>query len=163
MTGNGHRPAPAPGSGGGGRAPGGTPERRFPPITEIGVASMICVIVGVIILASYLPRRAPLGAPVGLLAAAAVLLLVNVALLARLKEFASFRFFQVARWGLLAYLVVAGMLEYTFIYDRTRGELLVVMTLMLAIFTANVPLLLGFTVARFEGGVGKLGEADTAS
>ena len=51
------------------------------------------------------------------------------------------------------------MLEYTFVYDHTRGELLVVMTLMLAIFTANVPILLAFTVARFERGRAEAGEA----
>ena len=139
---------------------GGGPERRFPPITEVGVGSMVCVIVGVIYLASYLPRRAPLGVPVGLLAAAAVLLLANVVVLSRLQDFAWFRFFQVARWGLLAYLIIAGMLEYTFIYDHTRGSLLVVMTLMLAIFTANVPILLAFTVARHEHGKVATGKAD---
>ena len=139
---------------------GGAPERRFPPITEIGIGSMICVIAGVIYLASHLPRRAPLGLPVGLVAAGAVLLLVNAVLLARLKGFAWFRFHQVARWGLLAYLVVAGMLEYTFIYDHLRGELLVVMTLMLAIFTVNVPILLAFTVARFERRTAEAGGAD---
>ena len=149
MSGQGHGQGPG----------GGAPERRFPPITEVGVGSMICVISGVIYLASYLPRRAPLGVPVGLLAAGAVLLLANVLLLVRLKDFAWFRFFQVARWGLLAYLVIAGMLEYTFVYDHTRGELLVVMTLMLAIFTVNVPILLGFTVARFERGRAEAGGA----
>jgi hypothetical protein len=127
-----------------------TQERRLPPITEIGVASMLCVIVGVIYLAAYLPRRAPLEAPIALVGAGAALLAVNVVLLARLRDFAWWRFHQVARWGLLAYLVIAGMLEYTFVYDDTRGSLLVVMTLMLAIFTANVPILLAFTVARFQ-------------
>ena len=141
---------------------GGAPERRFPPITEVGVASMICVIVGVIYLASYLPRRAPLGLPVGLLAAAAALLLANVVLLSRIEDFAWSRFFQVARWGLLGYLVIAGMLEYTFIYDDTRGDLLVVMTLMLAIFTANVPILLAFTVARYERRKAPGGGADAS-
>ena len=60
------------------------------------------------------------------------------------------RFFQVARWALLAYIVIAGMIEYAFVYDHTRGAVLVVMTLMLATFTINVPILLAFTVARFE-------------
>jgi hypothetical protein len=149
-----HGPQGGAGAGGG----AGAQERRFPPITEIGIGSMICVIVGVIFLASHLPRRAPLGLPVGLLVAAAVLLLANVVVLSRLQGFAWFRFFQVARWGLLAYVVIAGMLEYTFIYDHTRGSLLVVMTLMLAIFTANVPILLAFTVARYEHG-----QADAAA
>ena len=125
-------------------------ERRLPPITEVGVASMILVVVGVIYIAAHLPRHAPLGLPTGLLVAAVALLLANVVLLARLKDFAWWRFFQVARWALLAYVVIAGMLEFTFIYDDTRGSTLVVMTLMLAVFTANVPILLAFTVARFQ-------------
>jgi hypothetical protein len=125
-------------------------ERRLPPVTEIGAASMIMVIVCVIILASYLPRRAPLAIPVALIVASAVLFAVNAVLLARLRDFAWWRFTQVGRWGLLAYLVIAGMLEFTFVYDHTRGALLVVMTLGLALFTLNVPVLLAFTVARFQ-------------
>ena len=128
----------------------GVDERRLPPITEVGVASMILVVVGVIYIAAHLPGRAPLALPTALLAAATALLVANVVLLARLKDFAWWRFFQVARWALLAYVVIAGMLEFTFIYDDTRGSTLVVMTLMLVVFTANVPILLAFTVARFQ-------------
>jgi hypothetical protein len=42
------------------------------------------------------------------------------------------------------------MLEYTFLYDHTRGALLAVMTAMLVLFTLNVPLLMAFTVARYQ-------------
>ena len=56
----------------------------------------------------------------------------------------------VARWALLAYVVIAGMIEYAFVYDHTRGTVLVVMTLMLVIFTLTPPVLLAFTVARFQ-------------
>jgi hypothetical protein len=125
-------------------------ERRFPPVTEVGMVSMALVVCGVIYLAAYLPRRAPLAPAVALLAASAAVLLLNVILLGRQREFAWWRFFQVARWALLAYVVIAGMLEYTFIYDHTRGSLLVTMTLMLVTFTLNVPILLAFTVARFQ-------------
>ena len=127
-----------------------TPIRRLPPITEVSVGSMVLVIVGVIYLSSYLPRRAPLAPAIGLLAGAAVLMLVNAVLLARLRDFPWWRFFQVGRWGLLAYVVIAGMLEYTFVYDRVRGSLLVVMTLMLVVFTVNPPLVLAITVSRFQ-------------
>jgi hypothetical protein len=125
-------------------------DRKLPPVTEIGAASMVMVIVGVIYLASYLPRRAPLGVAVGLLAASAALYALNLFLLYRLRDFAWPRFFQVVRWSLLAYLVIAGMLEYAFLFDRTRGALLAVMTLSLALFVANVPVLLAFTVARYQ-------------
>ena len=127
-----------------------TPERRLPPVTQLGAASMAFVAAGVIYIASYLPKHAPLGAAIACLASAAVLLGVNAVLLSRAREFAWWRFFQVMRWGLLAYFVVAGMLEYTFLYDHTHGALLAIMTCMLVLFMVNVPLLLAFTVARYQ-------------
>jgi hypothetical protein len=125
-------------------------ERQLPPITQLGMLSLSLVVIGVIYLAAYLPHRAPLAPAVGLLATAIAVLAANVILLSRQHEFAWWRFYQVARWALLAYIIIAGMLEYTFIYDRTRGSLLVTMTLMLVTFTLNVPILLAFTVARFQ-------------
>jgi hypothetical protein len=125
-------------------------ERRLPPVTEIGAASMISIAAGVIYLAAYLPKRAPLSVAIGLLLLAVALQLTNAVLLSRLRPFAWQRFFQVARWSLLAYAVIAGMIEFAFVYDDTTGVLLVVMTLMLALFMLNVPVLIAFTVARYE-------------
>jgi hypothetical protein len=127
-------------------------ERRVPPVTEIGAASMVFVAAGVVYLAAYLPKRAPLGIALACLGVAAALLATNAILLARTRDYAWWRFFQVGRWALLGYFVIAGMLEYTFVYDHTRGALLAVMTAFLAIFTVNVPLLMAFTVARYERG-----------
>ena len=124
--------------------------RRFPPIVQLAVSSMALVIVGVIYLAAYLPRQAPLGPAIGLLAAAAALFVANVVLVALLRDFAWDRFRVVCEWSLLAYAVIAGMLEYVFVLDGIRGSLLVVMTLMLVLFTVNIPLLLAFAVARFK-------------
>ena len=125
-------------------------ERPGPKVTELGMLSIGLVAAGVIYLAAYLPRRAPLAPAVVLLAAAVAVLVANVVLLARQPGFAWRRFGQVARWMLLAYVVVAGMLEFTFVYDHTRGAVLAVMTLLLATFTLNVPLLAANTVARYE-------------
>ena len=125
-------------------------ETRLPPVTQLGAASMAFVAAGVIYLAAYLPKHAPLWFALACLGCAAGLLALNAALLARVPSFAWWRFFQVMRWGLLAYLVVGGMLEYTFLYDRVHGSLLVVLTCMLVLFVVNVPLLMAFTVARFQ-------------
>jgi membrane-bound acyltransferase YfiQ involved in biofilm formation len=125
-------------------------ERRFPPIVPFAVVSMALVIVGVIYLAAYLPREAPLGPAIGLLVAAGLLFLANVVMVARLQHFAWDRFRVVCEWTLLAYAVIAGMLEYVFVLDGTRGSMLVVMSLMLLVFTVNIPLLLAFAVARFK-------------
>ncbi|HEY2301568.1 MAG TPA: hypothetical protein VGH66_06725 [Acidimicrobiales bacterium] len=42
------------------------------------------------------------------------------------------------------------MLECAFVLDHSRGGILLVLTLMLAIFAVNIPLLLGFSVARHQ-------------
>ncbi|MDX6468994.1 MAG: hypothetical protein QOF75_797 [Gaiellaceae bacterium] len=131
-------------------APPSMLDRKLPPITEIGAASMIAIAGGVIYVAAYLPKHAPLGFAVALLALAAALQLTNAFLLFRLRDFAWDRFFQVGGWALLAYAVIAGMIEYAFVFDKTRGVQLVVMTLMLALFMLNVPVLIAFTVARFQ-------------
>jgi hypothetical protein len=125
-------------------------DRRLPPVTEIGAVSMIAVASGVIYMASYLPKRAPLGIAIALVAVAAGLQVANWVLLARIRPFAWSRFFQVARWTLLAYAVIGGMIEYAFIYDRTRGVSLVLVTLLLVLFMLNVPVLVAFTVARYQ-------------
>lgn len=125
-------------------------DRKLPPVTEIGAASMIAIAVGVIYNASYLPKHAQTGVAVAILVVAAALQLLNAVLLARLREFAWARFRQVAGWSLLAYAVIAGMIEYAFVYDHTRGTQLVILTLMLALFMLNVPVLIAFTVARYQ-------------
>jgi hypothetical protein len=127
-------------------------ERKLPPVTQLGAASLASVATGVIVLASYLPKHAPLAIPVACLAVAAALLATNLFLLSRIPEFAWWRFREVFRWGLLAYLVISGMLEYTFLYDHTRGAVLAVMTAMLVLFATNVPLLLAYTVAVHQTG-----------
>ena len=128
----------------------GDTRRRVPPIAEVATASMALVIVGGIVMASYIPRRPPLVVPGVLLAASAALMVANVVWLARLRDFPWPTFFTVARWALVAYLVSAGLIEFAFVKDRTRGGPLVVVTLMLAIFAVNVPLIIAFTTARFE-------------
>jgi peptidoglycan/LPS O-acetylase OafA/YrhL len=128
-----------------------TPDQRgLPPVSEVAVAVIAVVVCGGIYLAAYLPRRAPLGPAFAMLGVAAALLAWNVVSLARLRRFAWRPFFLVGRWALAAYLVIAGMLEYVFVFDHTSGSILVVLTLMLAIFAVNIPLLLAFSVARYQ-------------
>jgi peptidoglycan/LPS O-acetylase OafA/YrhL len=125
-------------------------DRKVPPVTVLWMLSIALIASGVSYLAAYLPKRAPLAPAVALLVAAAFVLAAGVVLLARQRDFAWGRFRQVWGWTLLAYVVIAGMIEYAFVYDHTRGSVLVVMTLMLAVFMLAPPLLVGFTVARFE-------------
>jgi hypothetical protein len=125
-------------------------ERRLPPVTEVAMTSLALIVAGGIYLSAHLPKHVPLAPAVALLAASALLLAGNLVLLARVREFDWARFFQVARWSMLAYLVIAGMIEYAFVRNHVRGGALVVLTLSLAVFAVHVPTLVGFTVARYH-------------
>jgi hypothetical protein len=124
--------------------------RKLPPITEIGAAAMVADAIGVIFNAAYLPKHAPTSVAVAILIVAAALEATNLFLVSRIQDFAWNRFKQVAGWFLVAYAVIAGMIEYAFVYDDTRGTQLVILTLMLVLFMLNVPVLAAFTVARYE-------------
>src|SRR5205814_10721609 len=124
-------------------------EPRYPPVTELGMASLALIVAGGIYLASHIPNHVPLTPAIVLLAASALLLAINMFLLSQVKVFDWQRFFQVGKWSLLAYVVIAGMIEYVFLHNHTKGGPLVILTLSLVVFAIHVPILVGFTVARF--------------
>jgi hypothetical protein len=124
-------------------------ERSFPPVTQLAMASLTLIVAGGIYLSSHLPRQVSLTPAVVLLAASTVLLAINLVMLARVREFAWDRFFEVGRWSLLAYVGVAGMIEYVFLRNHLSGGPLVVLTLSLVVFAVHVPTLVAFTVARY--------------
>ena len=123
--------------------------RHLPPVTQVGMTSLALIVAGGIYLAAHLPQHVPLGPAIALLSVSALLLLGNLLALARVPDFPWSRFFEVAKWTLLAYVVIAGMIEYSFLRDHITGGTLVVLTLSLVIFAVHVPVLVGFTVARF--------------
>ena len=127
-------------------------ERPLPPVTQLAMVSLGLIVAGGIYLSAHLPQHVPLGPAVVLLAASAVLLAINVILLSRVRDFDWERFFQVARWSLLVYAIIAGLILYAFLEDNVRGGTLVVLILSLVVFSVHVPMLVGFTVARYADG-----------
>lgn len=125
-------------------------ERRLPPVTQLGMLSLSLVVAGVIYLSAHLPEHVPLGPAIALLAVSALLLIGNVVALRRTEGFAWGRFLEIARWALLAYGIIAGLIEYVFLRNNTSGGALVVLTLSLVVFALNVPVLIAFTVARYD-------------
>jgi hypothetical protein len=113
------------------------------------MVSLALIVIGGIYLSAHLPQHVPLGPAVALLAASAVLLIGNLASLARVEGFAWRRFFEVGRWALLAYAITAGMIEYVFVRNHLSGGALVVLTLSLIVYAVHVPMLIAFTVARY--------------
>jgi hypothetical protein len=125
-------------------------ERRLPPVTEVGMVSLALIVAGGIYLSAHLPNHVPLTPAVILLAASAALLAGNLIALARVDGFAWRRFFEIARWALLAYLVTAGLIEFSFLEDHLSGGPLVVLSLSLLVYAVHVPMLIAFTVARYH-------------
>ena len=126
-----------------------TEERELPPVTELGMLSLALILIGGIYLAAHLPEEVPLGPAVVLLILSAATLALNLFLLYRVKDFDWKRFFGVAKWALLAYAVTAGLILFVFIHNQTRGGALLVLSLSVAIYAVHVPILIGFTVARY--------------
>jgi hypothetical protein len=111
--------------------------------------SLALIVAGGIYLSAHLPQHVPLGPAIALLGASALLVVVNLVSLARIEGFRWDRFGDVAKWALLAYVVSAGLIEFSFVHNHLRGGALVVLTLSLAVYAVHVPMLIGFTVARY--------------
>jgi len=92
---------------------------------------------------------APHSVTVTLLVAGLLLLATSVTMLLRIKEFSWTTFRSVYKWAQLAYLITAGMIEFAFAHDHTRGSSLVIVTLMLVVFCVSVPINIAFTTARY--------------
>ena len=125
-------------------------QEGFPPVMPIAISTLALIVTGGIVVAAQYGRPPKLTVPVVLLGLAAVFLLVNAVLVVRIKEFARPVFHRVLGWALLAYAVIAGILEYVFIYDHTPGRELALFSAMLVLFALDVPLMLSYSVARWQ-------------
>ncbi|MEP7045864.1 MAG: hypothetical protein ABI949_04245 [Ilumatobacteraceae bacterium] len=124
--------------------------QRFPKAVELAVVSLAAVVVGGVWLGSHAPRRPPLALPTVLLIVATVLLAVGIIMITRVAGFSWDTFVRVGRWALLAYVVAAGMIEFAFVRNHTRGAPLAVVTAMLVVFALDVPFIIATTVARYQ-------------
>lgn len=124
-------------------------DRPFPPVAWLSTGALALVVVGGIVMASFAPRRAPLGLVGALLALAGVLLVAVAVIVARLRDFAWPTFFTVFKWALLAYVIESGMIWFAFWRNHTSGSSLAIVTAMLVVFGVSVPTTIAFTVARY--------------
>ena len=124
--------------------------RRFPPVAPLTVGSLALIVIGGILMASYVPSQPPLAVPAALTAVSAALALTSAFLLSRLEQFAWPRFFLAFRWALLAYVISAATIGFAFVRDHTRGAPLALVIVMLVIFALDVPVVIAFTVARYS-------------
>jgi hypothetical protein len=125
-------------------------EQRLPPVTQLGMLSLALIVAGGIYLSANIPGDVPLAPAVILLVLSALLLAANLVALSRVPGFPWRRFVEIARWALLAYAITAGLIEFAFLRNDLSGGPLVVLTLSLVVYAVHVPMLIGFTVARYH-------------
>jgi hypothetical protein len=123
---------------------------RLPEPNLISVASVVLVFFTIGTLVSYLPDRAPLVATLTLLGLAIAALVLAVLRLVTGRTYPWQSFFVVARPAFFAVSAAAGFIEFAFIHDHMRGSSLAIATTGLALLVLNLPLLLGYSVARHE-------------
>jgi len=128
----------------------GSGERGFPPVAQLATASLGLVVIGAVVMVSEMFDKPSLAVPVALVALSVLCLAAGVVLLVRQRGFAWPTFTLVGRWALLAYLVSAGLIEFTFLHNHVGGATLLVLTLMLLIYVIDIPLIISFTVARYQ-------------
>jgi hypothetical protein len=107
---------------------------RTPPGTAL--VSLACAAAGVIVVAAYVPRRAPLPAPLVLVVLAG---LFCAAAAWRGRTLVSG---NIARPTLLAAALAVAFLELVFAYDGTRGAPLALLTVALVFVALDLPLLI---------------------
>jgi hypothetical protein len=132
-----------------GMTPGAT-RGAYPPAAELATVSLALVVVGGVFMAAYFPTRPPLTLPIALVSASAALLGSAILLLVRWRGFAWAAFSLVVRWALVAYVISAGMIEFSFVRNHVAGGPLVVVSLMLVLFAVDVPVIIAVTVARYQ-------------
>lgn len=125
------------------------PAADFPPVMPLTIGSLALVLCGGIFMASSFPAPPALTVPVTLLVASVLLWGLSVLLLARYRGFAWHTFYAVARWALLAYALIAAMIEFSFVHNHAGGAPLLVISLLLVMFALDVTLSIASTVARF--------------
>lgn len=124
--------------------------RAYPPVAEIVTGSLGLVIVGGVLMASGFPGGIPLGYPAALLVLSAALLATGAALLARWRPLPRAVFARVFGWALLAQAISAAMIEFAFVRNHAGGATLLLVSLMLVVYAVDVPVIIAFTVARYQ-------------
>lgn len=125
-------------------------ERKLPPVVGMAMAALTLAITGGVLVVPQIGEEQALVLPSVLMGGALVLETAAIVMLVTIHAFAWARFAQVFRWALLAYIIQSGIIEWSFIKNDVPGRPLAVLTVGLVVFTTAVPLMIAFTVARYQ-------------
>lgn len=125
-------------------------ERKLPPVIPVAMFGLTLAITGGVLVVAQIGEKPSLAVPTIFMAGAIVLELAAIAMLLTIRPFAWARFALVVRWALLAYVLQSAIIEWSFIINDVPGRPLTVLTAGLVVFATIVPLMIAFTVARYQ-------------
>ena len=125
-------------------------ERKLPPVVVVAMVGLTLAITGGVLVVAQIGQKPSLAVPTGFMVGAIALELVAIVMLVTIRPFAWDRFFLVLGWALLAYVLQSGIIEWSFIINEVPGRPLAVLTAGLVVFATIVPLMIAFTVARYQ-------------
>lgn len=125
-------------------------DRKLPPVVGAGMTALTLAIIGGVLLVAQIGAEEALKIPAIFVITALVCELVAIVLLATIKGFAWWRFRQVFLIALCAYVVQSGIIGWSFVKNSVPSGPLLLLTLGLVVFATIVPIMIGFTVARYE-------------
>jgi len=113
-------------------------------------ALTLAVVGGIVVAAQFGVEGASLTLPATFVGAGLGVEIAAVVVMGTIRPFAWARFRQVFLIALAAYVLQSGIIEWTFINNDVPGRPAVVLTCGLVVFATVVPLMIAFTVARYE-------------
>lgn len=126
-------------------------ERSMPPVVPVAMASLSLAVVGGVIVSAGAGLEDPsLVVPTGFVAGAVLFELVAVVMAATIRPFAWDRFRLVFGWSLLAYVIQSAMIVFAFVRNQVPAGPMAVLAVGLVVFATDVPLMIAFTVARYQ-------------
>jgi len=125
-------------------------ERKLRPVVGVAMAALTLAITGGILVVAQIGEEPDLVVPSVLMGAAIVLEIAAIVMLTAIRPFAWARFTQVFRWALLAYVLQSAIIEWSFIKNDVPGRPLAVLSIGLVVFSTAVPIMIAFTVARYQ-------------
>lgn len=125
-------------------------ERALPPVVPVAMVALALAVTGGVILAAGAMTDPSLVVPAVLVISAVVAELVAAVMLATIRPFAWKRFRQVLGWTLLAYVIQSAVIVFAFVVNDVPAGPMALFCVGLVVFATDVPLMIAFTVARYE-------------
>lgn len=125
-------------------------ERVMPPVVPVAMLALALAVTGGVILAAGAMTDPSLVVPGVLVVAAVVMEIVAAVMMTSIRPFAWVRFRQVAAWALLAYAIQSAVIVFAFVVNDVPAGPMALFSIGLVVFATDVPLMIGFTVARYE-------------